>query len=124
MFSRFRGLDRAHGHYTPAKGKKPGSDKLDGKAATLQKPLTLALFQQHIAGAYGLGVIPVTDDATCCWGAIDIDRYSGLDFAAVEVQITRLSLPLIPVRSKSGGVHLYLFCSVPIRAELVRAKLD
>src|SRR4051794_26373194 len=87
---RFQGLDRAHGRYTPAKAKKPGSEKLDGKATTLVEPVTLALFQRHLAGTYGLGIVPVTDEATCSWGAIDIDRYIGLDLTLLEAQITRL----------------------------------
>jgi hypothetical protein len=120
--ARFRGLTRAHGRYTPEKSKRRGASKLEGRAVTLKEPVTLALYEQHLSGTYGLGIVAVMDEGRCWFGAIDIDHY-GLDIGPLEKEITRLGLPLIIVRSKSGGLHLYLFCMEPILAELVRAKL-
>ena len=61
---RFAGLERAHGHYTPAR---PGPDgtKVDGRAVTERSPATLSLWEAHLKGAYGVGVVPIRDDATC-----------------------------------------------------------
>ncbi len=56
-------------------------------------------------------------------GAIDIDQYDDFDLVALEAQLDLLSLPLVPVRSKSGGWHLYLLCREAVSAELVRETL-
>jgi hypothetical protein len=123
MFERYRGLDRAHGQCIPDKEKRAGKNKLEGRFNTPREPVTVALWEQHLAGTYGLGIIPITDNATCHWGAIDIDNYSGFDWAQLESDLVRLELPLIPCKTKSGGCHLYLFLSEECPAELVRGKL-
>ena len=70
----FSGLDRAYGVYeiTGQKNTAKGIKK-DGRGKTLQEPLTLDLWKQHIAGKVSIGVIPLKDDETCKWGCIDID---------------------------------------------------
>ena len=70
-----------------------------------------------------MGIIPILDDGTCCWGAIDIDIYEALDVFKLEEEIEKLKLPLIMCRTKSGGVHLYLFLKDAVNAALVRGKL-
>ena len=118
---RFAGLERAHGHYTPAR---PGPDgtKVDGRAVTERSPATLSLWEAHLKGAYGVGIVPIRDDATCVWGAIDVDVYP-LDLAQLEKDVDRLDLPLVVCRTKSGGAHLFVFLTDPAPAALVRGKL-
>jgi hypothetical protein len=124
---RFRGLDRAYGRYIPAKAKKPGKLKLEAvrDPATVREPVTLAHYERHMRGEQeqGIGIIPVTDDATCWFAAIDVDQYDGLDHAALEEKIDRLGLPLIVCESKSGGAHIYVFFSEPVPAKVAREKL-
>lgn len=117
----FAGLERAHGRYEmkpPTAGGKQG-----GKAHTFLQPVTLDLWQKHLEGKTGLGVIPIRDDATCVFGAVDIDVYEGMDLPKLEEEVIALGLPLVVCRTKSGGAHLYLFCSEPIPANIVRAKM-
>jgi hypothetical protein len=59
---------------------------------------------------YGIGIVPIRDDATCVWGAIDIDLDKEPNLTVLAKQVHKLELPLIVCRSKSGGAHLYLFC--------------
>jgi hypothetical protein len=76
-------------------------------------------------GDYGIGVIPIREDASCVFGAIDIDEYAnGESTRAVVEKVAHLKLPLVACQTKSGGIHLYLFLrDKPVRAELVRMKL-
>lgn len=123
FFILFDGLHRAHGQYridpaTP--GSKP--NKVAGRATTVLEPLTIQRWQEHLDGTLGVGSIPIRDDATCSWGAIDIDTYP-LDIPALEAKLKELDLPLIPCRTKSGGAHLYMFLESPMTAEKVRNYL-
>lgn len=85
-------------------------------------------FAEHIEGGHGIGVVPVTDDGTASWAAIDIDNHddeSGEDIliAPIAEAIVLNKLPLIACRSKSGGVHVYLFLEKPLAAARVRQAM-
>lgn len=118
----FQGLDRAYGVFVLG-ARKPGGKKVEGSARTVRGPVTLALWEAHLAGQQGLGIVPITDQATCWFGAIDVDRYD-IDIVAVEQRCAVLGLPLLPTRTKSGGVHLYCFAQEPLPAALLRTKLE
>jgi hypothetical protein len=121
----FAGLERSHGRYVVPPGAKPDDKgKLhDTKwARTVHDRLTVELWDEHLKGVFGLGVVPIRDDATCVFGAIDVDVYP-LDLAALLALVRRLELPLVLCRTKSGGAHLYLFTRGPVRADLLRSKL-
>lgn len=119
LFDRFTGLKRGHGHFQPENTN--GNGKLKGKFTTEYAPATPELWSGHLAGVYGLGIIPIRDDATVRWGAIDIDGKP--DLAKIASDIGREGLPIVVCRSKSGGVHLYLFSTEDIPAAVVREKL-
>lgn len=119
FYARFAGLQRAHGLFTiTLKTKK----KTEGQANTKREPPTVELWVEHLEGNQGLGIIPIRDDGTCVFGALDIDNY-GVDLSELEAKVTELGLPLILCRTKSGGAHLYLFTSEPIPCDIVRTKL-
>ena len=117
----FAGLDRAHGTYTLS-GKITDKGKKQGHALTKTEPATEELWQQHLDGKYGLGIFPLKDDGTCKWGAIDVDIYN-LDFTKLEKDLSKIKLPLIVCKTKSGGAHIYLFLKNFSDAKLVRTKL-
>jgi len=123
LFTRFSGLARAHGHFRPNGIERDRDGKQEGFTETVHAPVTIELWQGHLDGVYGVGIVPITDDATCRWGAIDVDIDKRPDLKQVAADVNRLELPLIVCRSKSGGAHLYLFCSEDIPATLVRGKL-
>jgi hypothetical protein len=134
----FQGLGRVYGRYDIPPGQK--ADKR-GKVEGVRKDGTLGgstrhvrpedgdpaavwrrLFEEHLSGSHGLGVVPVTDDGTACFGAIDVDVYP-LDLKALLLKAYEKGLPLVVCRTKSGGAHLYLFTDGFVDAGLVRAKL-
>lgn len=116
----FRGNPRSFGQWLP-KEADPNKSSMTEKRA-----YDTADFKNHFSGRRGIGIVPIMDDATCMWGAIDIDNHgqdSDLDIAAIEKRVTELGLPLIACRSKSGGVHLFLFGREPLRAAQVHSIL-
>ena len=121
LFELFTGLSRAYGRFV-LKSDQPEGDKVEGYASTVREPVTVDLWMDHLKGKEGLGIVPIRDNASCSWGAIDIDEYP-LDHLALEEQITELGLPLTVCRTKSGGAHLYLFLVEPTPAESVRGVL-
>jgi hypothetical protein len=121
----FRGLDRAYGTYSMRRTttKQRDGEKIVGKPATIISPVTPQLWKDHIEGRMGLGIVPILDDSKCYFGAIDIDVYEGLDVKSVFKKIDGEGLPLLPCRTKSGGLHLYLFVKEAVSAGDMRDKL-
>lgn len=108
----FTGLDRAYGLWL--KG---------NKARTLRKPLNDLLWENHLNGSCGLGIVPIQSNNKCRFGAIDIDQ-DGINLVALEEVVRRKNFPLIVCRSKSGGAHLYYFADPPVPAIKIRKKLS
>lgn len=90
--------------------------KRKGDPVTLPGPVTEADWQAHLEGqGAGIGVVPIRDDDTALFGAVDVDEYD-IDLARIAALIVGLRLPVVPCRSKSGGLHAYLFARVPVPA--------
>ena len=128
MMNLFRGQDRGYGTYDLT-----GSvvDKVTGKnvavpykIATVKQPVTADIWAGHLNGESAIGIIPIRDDSTCYFGAIDVDIYKDFDSVSFIKNIYNKGLPLVPCRSKSGGLHLYLFLKDAAPAEMVRKKLQ
>ena len=119
----FAGLQRGYGTYNNIDNTRDDG-KRTGKAVTIRDQVTRDLWQAHLDGKSGLGIIPIRDDSTCVFGAVDVDVYDGLDMAQIAADLKRLGLPLIPCRSKSGGVHLYLFTKEPVPAADMQGTLQ
>lgn len=121
MMALFAGLARAYGIYKIDDPSAPGKKK--GHGNTLQEPVTEELWELHLKGRIQLGIVPIRDDATCVFAAIDIDDYK-LDHAALDVKIKKHKLPLVMCRSKSGGAHLYGFFPEGTKASSARELMS
>jgi hypothetical protein len=119
----FKGNDRAHGVFNVATGERERDGKKQGVARVIKEATTIELWEAHLEGRAGLGVIPIRDDNHCFFGAIDIDQYD-VDFPALIRRLLKLKIPCVVCRSKSGGAHLYFFFSEAVDAEDVLAKLS
>jgi len=124
MMQLFRGQNRAYGIYSLAQFhmEKEGTKKI-GKPRTVTGKVTKELWENHLNGKEGLGIIPIRDDSSCFFGAIDVDIYRDFNTEAFIEEVYNKDLPLVPCRSKSGGLHLYLFCKEEVPAPLMREKL-
>jgi hypothetical protein len=117
----FEGLDVAYGQHQ-SEGKR-ADGKQEGKSYIVKQEVTDNLWQSHLDGVGpSLGIIPIRADNTVSWGCIDIDTYP-IDHRKIINNIRSLQLPLVPCRSKSGGMHIFLFLRNPVSAKLVREKL-
>lgn len=124
----FNGYEQAHGEHRLAPNPDQ-SGKLNGQAQTIRFGATAKHYEDHLTGkGTSLGIIPLLADSTCWFGAIDVDikgraaLHETLEH--LEARIRKLEMPLVVCRSKSGGAHLYIFCSSPVSAELLQAKLS
>lgn len=103
----FEGYSKAHGYYS--KELVPDDNgKLKGRASTIIEEVTMQHWQNHVKGEVSLGIIPINEHSKVKFGVIDIDVYP-VDVIKINEIIAKHKLPLVPCRTKSGGVHLYLF---------------
>lgn len=118
----FTGEVSVHGTYKTI-------DRTQGKKVQMEgptyvrKPVTEGLWKRHLDGDTPLGIIPLDAQDNVRWAAIDVDNYDDLNHGELAQELRTRNIPLVPVRSKSGGAHLYLFCTKPFPAKLVKAKI-
>jgi len=90
-----------------------------------KKPVTESLWQTHLDGKQRIGIFPIHEDKIK-WGCIDIDPRNYKDYSSkkyIDI-ITNYKLPLIPVKSKSGGLHLFIFFKEWTNLKEASAVLD
>ena len=129
----FLGLDERFGYhiadYEEGNGKKSGTSK------TSNYPHTIEMWKAHLEGkkfkvktnkglveADSLGLCPINKNSKCNWGAIDLDNYKP-SIPELFKKLKSLNVPVIAFRSKSGGIHLYIFLTEEVPALLMREKL-
>jgi len=126
----FTGLERNYGFCNVSNGyKDPDTGKIkfrSGDYGWSGKPITELDYQQHLNGTKSIGIQPCNDNDLARFGAIDIDSksYKDLDIKFYLDTIQEKQLPLIPIKSKSGGLHLYLFTKELVRAKLIKDFLE
>lgn len=113
----FQGLKRAYGTYEIEEEK---DGKKVGSARTIVGKYDSNNWKSHLNGHIGLGIIPIMDDNTVSWGVIDVDRY---DLNPKEFSCSIHTLPFVMCRSKSGGLHIFLFTKETVPASLMKNKL-
>jgi hypothetical protein len=102
-------------------------DPKTGKMHTKYRGPVVEDYMKHLRGELGVGAVPILDDDTCQWAALDIDNHDqeeDIPIAPIAAKIDELKLPLVACRSKSGGVHTYMFMSKPQPVVKVRALLS
>jgi hypothetical protein len=119
----FEGYSRAYGVYAVPNKVVNDGEKVKGRAATIKREVTVELWDDHLLGVKGIGIVPINENSQCKFGAIDIDEYVGFDLNKLNNRIIAAKFPLVVCRSKSGGAHLYLFVSEFVPAKLVQDKL-
>lgn len=124
----FRGFTGRYGRYDLA-GKTSAKGKQEGSARTVDEPITLAAYEGHVEGKVGIGVIPLNEDNRVHFAAIDIDVYDPdtrekKNLTHEDVALALQDSPLIVTRSKSNGVHVWLFSSEGVSAALATDYLQ
>jgi hypothetical protein len=120
----FSGLTRSYGVCKVDDGYiDPETGKKKWKHEWTKEPVTDQDYQDHLKGIKSIGIQPCTDEGTARFGAIDVDKYP-IDTKFYLDVIQDKNLPIIPVLSKSGGLHLYVFTTRWAKAREIRSFLE
>lgn len=132
----FTSYSGAYGQFTVTHYNEDKS-KWEGQARTSYGESTFANWQIHLNGnvgtptnlkmvgaSVGMGAIPLLEDDTVLWGALDIDVYDKELTGKLSKRVSELDLPLVACTTKSTGCHLYLFLSERAPASKVRSWLE
>tara|TARA_R100001015_G_C4634496_1_gene201109 strand:- start:1591 stop:3153 length:1563 start_codon:yes stop_codon:yes gene_type:complete len=106
-------------------GESGSNGKKQAKYITVHENISSNVWKDHLDGKYRIGLRPELGDE-CCWACIDIDpndykNYSKKKYIDI---ISNFDLPFIPVVSKSGGLHLFIFFKKPAKIDKVKLKLQ
>ena len=129
----FDGLEERFGYHQVDSSN--GEGKKSGISFTSSYAHTEEMWKAHLEGtkfevktknkiikADSLGLCPIKSDSTCKWGAIDLDEYKP-NVKELFKKIKSINVPFIPFKSKSGGIHIYIFLTDAVPALLLREKL-
>jgi hypothetical protein len=120
LFQRlFSGSQEAYGIHSSSS--KNADGKVEGSNFTKVAKPTESVYVDHLTGKQGIGIIPICTDNMCFFAVIDVDNYSSN--AALMARAQKYGFPIIPFRSKSGGLHLYFFFSSPEKAAIIVSAL-
>ena len=126
----FTGLKRNYGFCNINNGyKDPNTGKIkfhSGDYGWSGKPITEEDYRLHLHGRKSIGIQPCDDNGYARFGAIDIDPkiYKDLDIQFYLDTIQKNNLPLIPIKSKSNGLHLYIFTKEFVKAKEIKEFLE
>ena len=121
FYDLFKGSDIAHGTYV-VNSSRSSDGKKQGQAKVIREPTTLAMWEEHLKGGTGVGIIPIRSDNLCQWGAIDIDEYDVSHKELVTV-LRENKIPAVVGRTKSGGAHVWMFLTEPVEAEEMQRRM-
>src|SRR5210317_784236 len=120
----FSGLKRSYGVCKIDEGYiDPDTGKKKWKHEWTKDPVTDQDYEDHIKGLKSIGIQPCTDEGMARFGAIDVDQYP-IDKKFYLGVIQEKELPIIPILSKSGGLHLYVFTTRLVKAKEIRNFLE
>tara|TARA_R110002020_G_scaffold448093_1_gene660769 strand:- start:2148 stop:3722 length:1575 start_codon:yes stop_codon:yes gene_type:complete len=99
--------------------------KRNANYVTVHESVNADIWKQHLEGSLRLGLRPEIE-GMCKWACIDVDPNNYKDYSEkkyVEI-INKYTLPFIPVKSKSGGLHIFVFFTEKAECEKVLKKLS
>ena len=124
LFQLFQGDDSCY-----LKSSLTGEDDDRGKKGadyvTVKETLTAKHWKEHLDGKMRIGIRPEIGEQ-CLWGCIDVDPNNYKDYNQKKyVEIIRnYKLPFVPVKSKSGGLHIFVFFTELADVTQVQKKLN
>lgn len=119
----FQGYTDAYGTFSIQR-KNQQKQKLEGVARIVRENVTEDRWQLHLDGKQSIGIIPIDVENMVSWGCLDIDQYENFDPVVLANRIHELKLPMLVVRSKSGGAHVFLFTKTKVAAYRMQYKLE
>ena len=119
----FKGKNNTYVKNNLPKEKPEKGVKTKTKITQVEGKVDRELLSHHLSGDFGVGVCPVNAEGKCYFGVLDIDYYKS-KIKHVLSFIKEYQLPLLPFRSKSGGLHVYLMLTKSVSAKTMRETLN
>ena len=119
----FKGKSNTYVKNELPKEKPQAGEKIKTKITNNEGKVDKELMSHHLDGDFGIGICPVNAEGKCYFGVLDIDYYKSR-IRKVLLFIKEHQLPLLPFRSKSGGLHVYLILSKSVSAKTMRETLN
>ena len=119
----FRGKNNTYVRNELPKERPEAGTKIKTKITNNKGKVDKDLLCSHLEGNFGVGICPVNAEGKCYFGVIDIDYYQNKINRVLHI-IKEYQLPLLPFRSKSGGLHVYLMLSKAVSAKTMREVLN
>lgn len=119
----FKGKNNTYVHNELPKTRPQEGEKIKTKITNNEGKVDKELLSHHLLGDFGVGICPVNAEGKCYFGVIDIDMYKP-KIKRVLYFIKEYQLPLLPFRSKSGGLHVYLILTKSVSAKTMRETLN
>ena len=119
----FKGKSNTYVRNELPKEKPEAGQKIKTKITNNEGKVDKDLLARHLNGDFGVGVCPVNSEGKCFFGVLDIDYYQP-KIKRVLHFIKEYQLPLLPFRSKSGGLHVYLILAKAVSAKSMREALN
>lgn len=117
----FRGNEDGHGVHEykelTIEGKKEEGSSYTNNTETV----TSDMYKEHLQGKKGLGLSPIMRDDSCLFAVLDVDIYESSIINQIVKVIYTFNFPIYPFKSKSGGLHIYIFFTEAIKAKNVRS---
>ena len=119
----FKGKNNTYVKNELPKTRPQEGEKIKTKITNNEGKVDKELLYHHLLGDFGVGICPVNAEGKCYFGVIDIDMYKP-KIKRVLHFIKEYQLPLLPFRSKSGGLHVYLILTKSVSAKTMRETLN
>lgn len=119
----FKGKSNTYVRNELPKEKSELGQKIKTKITNNEGKVDKELLSHHLDGDFGVGICPVNAEGKCYFGVLDIDYYKS-KIKRVLHFIKEYQLPLLPFRSKSGGLHVYLMLTKSVSAKTMRDTLN
>lgn len=119
----FKGKSNTYVRNELPKEKPEAGQKIKTKITNNEGKVDSELILNHLEGKFGVGICPVNAEGKCFFGVIDIDYYLPKINRVLHF-IKEYQLPLLPCRSKSGGLHIYLMVAKAVSAKTMRETLN
>ena len=119
----FKGKSNTYVRNELPKEKPEEGQKIKTKITNNEGKVDKELLSNHLDGRFGVGICPVNAEGKCFFGVLDIDYYKP-KIKRVLHFIKEYQLPLLPFRSKSGGLHVYLMLTKAVSAKTMRETLQ
>lgn len=123
FISIFQGASTYYTEVLVDESSQPG-EKRKASSRFIQKDITDTEFIKHLKGKAGLGISPIDESNLAQFGVVDIDVYAPEATRKIIRSIYTLGLPFFPCRSKSGGLHIYIFFKKKVQASSVVDVLE